>query len=801
MAMQKLQHASPDGRRVEVRGEGWLVVRSERFEDCALVTLRGAGPQNRGQVLQLLTPFDRLKPATPISRLTRRTRSNVLRIAAHTVSQAHEWLEPWTTLTAKIDLLPWQCEPAMAAVAGATRILLLDGVGLGKTIQAGLMLSELWARGLASRVLILTPASLRHQWASELRSRFELEPLVLDHEQLARRTSSLPPGVNPWTTSAIVISSIDLVKRAEVRLAIESAPLDVVVVDEAHHLTPGSDRSAVVAEIAGRATWVALATATPHSGDTGAFSFLSRIGAHTDSAPMTFRRHARVVAARTERHVHLHCVRSTSAERDLLDETMKYARSLWQLRDRSRVGAPILATVICRRAASSAHALSRTLARRRALLAGLGEEPFEQPALPWLEDEQADGVGADTVLASSPLPDRAAEMAWLDRLVALAERVDVGAKLETLERILSRTGEPAIVFSEYRDTLIDSERHLAPGFAIARLHGGLSTAERRDEIERFVTGDARLLLASDAAGEGLNLQARCRLVVNLELPWSPVRIEQRIGRVDRLGQTRRVHAIHLYHRGSYEEHVLARLQRRLAAAARDLRTVAYDESAVAETVFDGTSFPEAVSSESPVGADWRASTVKVAEMRRRSLALANVAGLVPDRAGPSCAMLSGAKRLACGVSLLFAWDVHDAERRVVSRQATCVHVTFIRAIPVGRLEIRRCTRDLAASDMVRDTLRRLRSASLDRARSNTAGTADALGVRLLEIDAHLQDSRPRMIQGSLFERRAEQQAWAARESIDALRRHVAERRASADRLRSVSAEEPRLVAAWAVSCE
>jgi hypothetical protein len=330
----------------------------------------------------------------------------------------------------------------------------------------------------------------------------------------------------------------------------------------------------------------------------------------------------------------------------------------------------------------------------------------------------------------------------------------------------------------------------------------LSAAERRDEIERFVAGDARLLLASDAAGEGLNLQARCRLVVNVELPWNPVRIEQRIGRVDRLGQTCRVHAIHLYHRDSYEEHVLARLQRRLATADRDLQAVTYDERAVAETVFDGTPFPAAVPSAPPVGAGWRSALVEQADVRRRSLTLANGAGLVPNRAGPACALLNRAKRLAGGVSLLFAWDVHDAEHRVVSRQATCVHVSFIRAVPVGRLNIRRYTCGLAASEAVRAALRRLRSASLDRARSDTAVTAHALDVRLLEIDAHLRDSRPRLIQGSLFERRAEQQAWAARESIDALRRHVAERRASLNRLRSVSsAEEPQLVAAWAVSCE
>jgi hypothetical protein len=122
------------------------------------------------------------------------------------------------------------------------------------------------------------------------------------------------------------------------------------------------------------------------------------------------------------------------------------------------------------------------------------------------------------------------------------------SKLHALLRLLRRLGdEPAIVYTEYRDTLTHIVEALPPTRAghVAMLHGAMPRGAREESLRRFASGDATLLLATDAAGEGLNLQQRCRLVINIELPWNPNRLEQRVGRVDRLGQARTVHAIHL----------------------------------------------------------------------------------------------------------------------------------------------------------------------------------------------------------------------------------------------------------------
>ena len=128
--------------------------------------------------------------------------------------------------------------------------------------------------------------------------------------------------------------------------------------------------------------------------------------------------------------------------------------------------------------------------------------------------------------------------------------------------------EPAIVFTEYRDTLLHLQASL--GFPSVTLHGGMTRDERLEAIRHFTHGGGRLLLATDAGGEGLNLQRACRLVVNLELPWNPMRLEQRIGRVDRIGQRRPVHVIHLIARDSDESRVLFRLQSRVARARADI---------------------------------------------------------------------------------------------------------------------------------------------------------------------------------------------------------------------------------------
>ncbi len=265
---------------MEARGERWIVARQESYDACTAVTLEGLG-SSAGRRLKLISPFDRLR-ILDTSRPHRRSRQQVLRVARRAIAEVRPVDGLWAAAPARLRLLPYQLEPALAVLGGATRVLLADAVGLGKTVQAGLILAELRARGLVDRALVLTPAGLRHGWADELRDRFGLTAAVIDQSALTAHSWLAAADVNPWSCHDIVVASIDFVKRPDVLAAVAAVPFDLLIADEAHHLTPGSDRGAAVEALSLRTPWVILASATPHSGDEPAFAYLQSLGAHSE---------------------------------------------------------------------------------------------------------------------------------------------------------------------------------------------------------------------------------------------------------------------------------------------------------------------------------------------------------------------------------------------------------------------------------------------------------------------------------------------------------------------------------------
>jgi hypothetical protein len=285
-------------------------------------------------------------------------------------------------------------------------------------------------------------------------------------------------------------------------------------------------------------------------------------------------------------------IRPTPEEAAMHDALMTYAGRVWDACPAGSSGARLAVTVLARRACSSAGSLARSAERRLELLFPAAATPPElQGVLPFATggDEPP-----DLILGASGFRDAAQERMLLEDILRLARAAALAeSKIIALSRLLARTLEPAIVFTEYRDTL----QRLAVALTCidaVQLHGGLTLRERTEVLRRFTTGDARLLLATDAGSEGLNLHHRCRLVINLELPWTPTRIEQRVGRVDRIGQVRRVHAIHLVAARSCEESTLARIAVRTARlrATMDPLTPLPDERRVAESALAGAPLPE-----------------------------------------------------------------------------------------------------------------------------------------------------------------------------------------------------------------
>jgi len=558
---------------VRVRGGRWRVLDVRAYEGCQLVTLAGVTPPYVGIERRFLTPFEAVDP------VDRRVRPRLVRPARWRNACRHviaanrppDGLE--AALHARIDLLPHQLEPALAILRGmGSRVLLADEVGLGKTIQAGLVCAELLARSAIDRILVLTPAGLREQWRHELERRFAIAATTIEAPLLRGLAATLPVGLNPWSTLPIAIASIDYVKRPEVLPAAASCLWDLLIVDEAHGVGGDSDRHAAVSTLAARAAFVLLLTATPHSGDRRAFLSLCGLGSLESDPLLVFRRSRADVRIGVTRHVHVTAVRPSADELRMHRSLAEYSAAVRADRRELHEASWLALSVLHKRALSSAWSLAQSIDRRLMALAGESGKPGQaQLTLPLVDpdgeitaDDESPPWPADLSLSDADHERRLlAELAAHARAAATHE-----TKLTALRRLLRRARQSAVVFTEYRDTLVHISGALDLPCVV--LHGGMTARERATALAVFSSAPRTVLLATDAAGEGLNLHQSCRLVINVELPWNPMRLEQRIGRVDRLGQERTVHAFHLIAAATGEPRILSRLTRRIAAAKADI---------------------------------------------------------------------------------------------------------------------------------------------------------------------------------------------------------------------------------------
>ena len=556
---QPLPPGVSTGARVTARGVRWTVEATLAHEDCRELHLLGGDPPARRV---LLWPFDR-----PVAEARGLHFKSVglgawARTTGSVIAASVDPLTPRARASAA-TILPYQLAPAVAMAGGAPRVLLADEVGLGKTIQAGWIIADLVAREPSSRILVAVPAGLRRQWRAELSTWFEIATIAADARWLRGMVADLPAGVSPWAAPGVYLGSVDFLKRTDVARSLEGQVWDLLIADEAHTATSPTERYAALAAIAARARRVVTITATPYSGDTASFASLASLGATDGEAPPLMFRRSREDAGDPRRRRHrFAAVRITRAEGRLQRLLERYSREVWREAPANVEGARLAVTILRKRALSSPAAAARSLRRRLELLLSQAEvSPPRQLTLFDEEPEAGDDL-PDAALAAPGLADATLEQRWLTTLVRAADAAEgVDSKQRCLRRLLDRVRhEPVIVFTEYRDTLLQLAAGLPPSL---QLHGGLTATERASVQARFNDAGG-LLLATDAAAEGLNLQRRCRLVVNYELPWNPARLEQRIGRVDRIGQQRAVHAITLVARDTAEDLVIANLARRLA---------------------------------------------------------------------------------------------------------------------------------------------------------------------------------------------------------------------------------------------
>lgn len=761
------------GARVLVRGRAWTLDTCDAHDDCEELHLTSL---ENDRSLIVLWPFDRPSP----QHLPSRPRAVRPRVWLHHARAAGGEDRPLDHLLTGSSgrrgsrtVLAFQLAPALAIAGGARRVLLADEVGLGKTAQAGWIIDDTICRHADARILITVPAGVRMQWTRELARLFGIDATAVDARWLQRTVNSLPSGVNVWTPPGIYLISLDFLKRPDITASALGVTWDVLVVDEAHVAASPTERYKAVDAVARRSRTVVLITATPFSGDDASFSSIMSIGVIEDERPpLMFRRsRADVGDARRRRHRFVR-VALTAPEQRLQRILDRYCKEIW-----SHSPSPegrLAAIVLRKRALSSSAALGRSLRRRQRLLAAPAASAVQLSLFGDDTDDEDDEPGR--ILGMPGLSDPARERRWLERLISAAGRAaHSDSKLGYLERLLRRVGnEPAVIFTEFRDTLAD----LADAFpGSLRLHGGLSAGER-DEVQARFNADGGRLFATDAAAHGLNLQGRCRLVVNFELPWNPARLEQRIGRVDRMGQPRVVHAATLVARDTAEDFVIANVGRKLARVARTLgprdRLAAFlDDARIAGMAIGGEPLPsfEAADAEAPVAIPVAA----VAEAQRLEQ-WTGFTGPSPRRSSDvAVSSLRASVRMPAGLIPIVQWTLQEHTGRVAACRTLCLHVSGSPGKPSTAADARGLAAAAIAehgerlADRTREEVRALRDACLEA----HAGAVESRIHRELEIAGSGPASAA--LQPGLFDRRAVHDATSAEIAREEIRAETSHR--------------------------
>jgi superfamily II DNA or RNA helicase len=599
-----MQHAPVPGSHVWLRQRRWRVDRTRIDRHSVRFDV-----SQRATRLTVLTPYDHPRLIARPRRTCRVRRQQGLARLAHLLGARPSARMIHAALDANIRLWPHQLEPALAALDGRRRLLIADEVGLGKTIEAGLILAEAIRRDPATCALVIAPAGLRPQWADELRTRFSIEASTTD-DGLDDAVAGSRSGASPWRRPGVWLVSIDYMKQRHVIDGLPAVAWDVVVIDEAHTATGRSDRHDVCDELGRRARCLVLLSATPHDGDATRFARLLRLGSlpFADDTLTIFRRTRADISLPHPRVVRWTRTRLTPEFARLLDALEAFERLVLQgVRPASRDAALLLLAVFRKRALSTAAALDRSLAKRLEWLdtpAGAGRPDWTQVCLDF-EADDLDNEDRASLVVDVGL-ERARERAWLTRLRALAAAaMGCEQKLRRLQACAARSAEPLVIFTEFRHSLEVVQSLLVPLRSVAVIHGGQPDAVRRRELARFLSGDATVLVATDVGSHGLNLQHRARWLITLELPWNPTRLEQRIGRLDRIGQTRRVHATLLVTDHGSEATLLASIARRTLAARRTLGAATLADVAppphlaMAAAVLAGRALPDVPPSHSP----------------------------------------------------------------------------------------------------------------------------------------------------------------------------------------------------------
>lgn len=617
-----------DGSLVEVRGQRWVVSDSSPGSDgSTLLTLQSVEDGRYGESLPVIwevEPGRRLLPAGSLPEVTPDGFDPPERLAAFLDAVRWSAVTSADTRTLQAPLRSgvtveeYQLEPVARAIeAPRVNLLLADDVGLGKTIEAGLVALELLLRHRAKRIMIVCPPGLMVKWQDEMAEKFGLNFTIVDSAQLNQLRRSHGSAANPFRVYPLTIVSLSWLRGAKAERLLhevietqdtDQRPFDLLILDEAHHVAPAApkQRYAVDSQQTKLIRWLAphfehrlFLSATPHNGYPESFTALLEIiddlrfvrGVEpdpvaqkqtvirrmksqitdADGSPRFPKRDARAIPVtypEGEREAHA-----------LLDEFAALRRKRLTTR-RGRASADLVTLLLKKRLFSSPRAFAHTVGvyletvQAKSGKAGKARKAEPQDEVPeWLEgffddtaaydDEELAGAEDDATARSgeiqAELTDTSAqEIALLQKMEAWAARYENSpdAKARELIAYLKATcladgkhgrhwtNERVVVFTEYRDTQIWLKDLLAQegmaGDQVQLLFGGMDPKRREQLRLAFAEppdqNPVRILLATDAASEGIDLHEHCHRLVNYDIPFNPNKLEQRIGRIDRYGQ-------------------------------------------------------------------------------------------------------------------------------------------------------------------------------------------------------------------------------------------------------------------------
>lgn len=571
-----------------------------------------------GATLQSGVHIDQLIPISEVDKIQQKSYTKDFTAPADEVflaleGQRYRYASLFDPLLAmnvsKIDPLPFQIEAVYGYILKLPHIryLIADDPGAGKTIMAGLIIKELKLRGIIKKVLIVVPGHLKDQWKRELKDKFQEIFEVIDRSRM-----DASYGDNPWTRETQVITSMDYAKREEVLPSLSSSEWDLVVVDEAHKFTAyrygetkidKSQRYRLGETLSKISEHLLFLTATPHKGDPENYrlfldllepGFFAQTELLNESIknrdnPLFIRRlkedmkdfNGRPIFK--PRHPITLKFNLSDKEKDLYNSLSRYVVTEYNkaVNDNGRRNIAFALLILQRRMASSTFALLQSLIRRKNRLSeflGVAEIPLVPLKTINIEDyeesEESQRWEAEkeweTISFAENKEELKREIATIDRLIQSAEEIiaeETEKKLTELKKSIAEgfkkikeTGgnEKILIFTESRDTMDYLFKKIkAWGYNVNFIHGGMNLIERV-EAEKIFKNETQIMVATEAAGEGINLQF-CNIMINYDIPWNPNRLEQRMGRIHRYGQQYEVYIYNLVAQDTREGEVLAKL--------------------------------------------------------------------------------------------------------------------------------------------------------------------------------------------------------------------------------------------------